>query len=164
MIRSENTAWAALSASVTSPARAKCQRTRFTQEVLRQEGDQGVSRKSQMSGRSGLCNVVSLRGIFNLRKNSLSSKAPDAGSRRLVRHLCSDVGGGLRRASSGAPLSPLPAHRQLHAALSCRPVRRFRAHLCRSHARTPVYGGDSCRLVLQHLHWRRGTRELHVGT
>lgn len=58
-----------------SSARAKCQRTRFPQEVLRQDGDRGVSRKSQTPGRSALYNL-SLRDIFPLRRSSLSLNAP----------------------------------------------------------------------------------------
>lgn len=131
-----------------SSARAKCQRTRFTQEVPRQEGDQGVSRKSQMSGWSGLCNLVRLRDVFRLRWNSLSLKAPGSTCARTSVAGCVGPQLGL----------PPPLTDSSAVASSGAPERVYAAH-----ARVP-YRKDRCCLVLAHLHWRRGAHELHAGT
>lgn len=71
------------------------------QEVLRQDGDQGVSRKSQMPGRGGLRNLACYSSSAE-EQSVLKSSRP----RRLVRHLCQDVRGELRWASAGVVTPP----------------------------------------------------------
>lgn len=95
----------------------------------------------------------------------MSLRAPDARSRRLARPLAP---GCPWRAALGlswsslrvtSPRSPTPPR---GAQPSARQVLRSTSMQL---TRTSVTGRkDSCCLVLQHLHWRRGTQELHVGT
>lgn len=140
-----------------SSARAKCQRTRFTQEVLRQERDQGVSRKSQMSGWSGLCNLVRLRDVFHLRWNSLSLKAPASARSTCARtSVAGCVGPQLGFSACHFP----PAHRQPRRAVGSSGASEC-VYVAHTHVR---YGKNRCCLVLPHKHWRQGAHERHAGT